>query len=262
MRKEHDQTDTYVVRFGERLDDVAARYQTSVKELRKLNGIEDSAEVRAGLIMLVPRRTPEELKKAEAQREEEETVVAVPDKDAKSEGRERVFYRVRDGDTLPEIARFFKVTLEDLGRWNAIDITVKVQPAMVLQLFVAKDLDRSNVLLLDAAQVRPVTLGSPDFFEHVAFQRGRNRVVYICRRGDTLERVGRRFNLTVGQMARINQMPRGTALKPGQKIVVYAPDRQAAAPKAQARKAPRQRGREPARQAAPTRGKPARGGRR
>ncbi|MBI5482662.1 MAG: LysM peptidoglycan-binding domain-containing protein [Deltaproteobacteria bacterium] len=258
-RKEHDRSDTYVVRFGERLDDVAARYKTSVKELRKLNGIEDSAEVRAGLIMLVPRRTPEELKKAEAERAEEETVVAVPDKDAKADGRERIFYRVRDGDALPEIARFFKVTLEDLGRWNAIDITVKVQPGMVLQLFVAKELDRSKVLLVDAAKVKPVTLGSQAFLEHVALQRGRNRVVYVCRKGDTLERVGRRFNLTVGQMARINQMPRGTDLKPGQKIVVYAPDKKAAAaaPKAQARKAPHQRGREPARQAAPTRGKPA-----
>jgi membrane-bound lytic murein transglycosylase D len=262
-KKEYDKTDTYVVRFGERLDDVAVRYKTSVRELRKLNFIEDTAEVRAGLVMLVPRRTPEELKKAAAERAEEETVVAVPDKDATAVGRDRIFYRVRDGDTLPEIARFFKVTLEDLGRWNPIDLTVKIQPGMVLQLFVARDLDRSKVLLVDAARVRPVTLGSQAFLEHVALQRGRARVVYVCRRGDTLERVGRRFNLTVGQMARINQMPRGTDLKPGQKIIVYAPDKKAAAaaPKAQARK-PHQRGREPARQAAPTRGKPAKPGRR
>jgi membrane-bound lytic murein transglycosylase D len=259
-RKEYDKADTYVVRFGERLDDVAARYQTSVRELRKLNGIEDAAEVRAGLIMLVPRRTPEELRKAEGEREQEETVVAVPDKDAAAEGRDRIFYRVRDGDALPDIARFFKVSLEDLGRWNPIDITVKVQPGMVLQLFVAKELDRGKVRLVDAARVRPVTLGSQAFLEHVALQRGRQRVVYVCRRGDNLERVGKRFNLTVGQMARINQMPRGTDLKPGQKIIVYAPDKHAAAPKAQARKAPNQRGREPARQSAPARGKPGKPG--
>ncbi|HEY3358757.1 MAG TPA: LysM peptidoglycan-binding domain-containing protein [Polyangia bacterium] len=244
-RREYEKIDTYVVRFGERLDDIAARYKIAMKDLRKLNGIEDSAEVRAGVVMLVPRRTPAELQ-AEADRETEETIVAVPDKDAKVEGRERVFYRVRDGDGLPEVARFFKVSLEDLARWNAIDLTVKIQPGMILQLFIARELDRSKVLLVAGPKVRTVTIGSQEYYDTRAIARGRNRLVYICRKGDNLERIGRRFDLTVGQMARINQMPRGTDLKPGQKIIVYAPQKHAAAPKAQARKAP-PKGREPAR---------------
>jgi membrane-bound lytic murein transglycosylase D len=256
-RKDYDRADTYVVRFGERLDDVAARYRTSVKELRKLNGIDDGTDVHAGLTMLVPRRSPADLKKAEAAHQQEETVVAVPDKDASVEGRDRVFFRVRDGDTLRSVAHFFKVGLEDLARWNALDLTVKVQPGMVLQLFVPKDLDRSQVLLLDSSKIRPVTLGSEEFLEYVAVQRGRHRVVYVCRRGDTLARIGRRFKLSVGQMARINQMARNTALKPGQKVVVYAPTKPTSPHKAQARKAPTARGRDAARQAAPTRGKAA-----
>jgi membrane-bound lytic murein transglycosylase D len=245
-RKEHDKIETYVVRFGERLDDVAARYKIALKELRKLNGIEEAAEVRPGTTMLVPRRTSEELQKADAEREVEETVVAVPDKDVAVAGHERVFYRVREGDLLGDVARFFGVTLEDLARWNAVDITVKIQPGMVLQLFVPQAFDRKQVMLVEAGKVRVVTIGSQEYYDTRALLRGRNRVVYICRRGDNLAKIGRRFNLTVGQMARINQMPRGTDLKPGQRIVVYAPQRLAASPTAQARKAP-PRGREPAR---------------
>jgi membrane-bound lytic murein transglycosylase D len=245
-RRDHEKVETYVVRFGERLDDIAARYSIAVKELRKLNGVEDGTEVRPGVMMLVPKRTPEELRRAEAEREQEETVVAVPDKDARVEGRERTFYRVRDGDALPEVARFFGVTLEDLARWNAIDITVKIQPGMVLQLFVPKEFDRGSVLLVEGKSVRMVTIGSQEYYDTRALMRGRNRVVYVCRKGDNLERIGRRFRLSVGQMARINQMPRNVDLKPGQRIVVYAPQKQVAPPKAQARKAPT-RGREPSR---------------
>jgi membrane-bound lytic murein transglycosylase D len=247
-RREYEQIDTYIVRFGERLDDIATRYKIALKELRKLNGVEDTAEVRAGVIMLVPRRTAEEIKKAEIDRESEETIVAVPDKDAKVDGRERVFYRVREGDGLPEIARFFRVSLEDLARWNALDITVKIQPGMVLQLFVDPNLDRSKVLLVEGHKVRTVTIGSQEYYDTRALARGRNRVVYICRRGDNLAKIGKRFDLTVGQMARINQMPRGTDLKPGQKIIVYAPLKHVTSPKAQARKAP-PKGREPPRHA-------------
>jgi len=245
-RKEWDGIDTYVVRFGERLDDIAQKYKTTVKELKKLNGLEETADVRAGVTMLVPKRSPEELKRAEAEMAEREDrlVVAVPDSDAREEGRDRVFYRVREGDTLEEILRVFNVAAEDLARWNALDLTVKVQPGMVLQLFVPKDFDRSRVALLTESQVKPVTLGSQEFLEHVALERGRHRLLYVCRKGDTLDRIGRRFKLTVGQMARINQMPRNAKLNPGQTVVVYAPEPTVSAPRAQARKGPPQRVRE------------------
>ena len=38
----------FVVRFGERLDDIAAAHGTSTRELRALNGIDDSAEIVPG----------------------------------------------------------------------------------------------------------------------------------------------------------------------------------------------------------------------
>src|SRR5262249_13801517 len=44
----------FVVRFGERLEDLAAAHGLSSRELRALNGIEDSADIRPGLTLVVP----------------------------------------------------------------------------------------------------------------------------------------------------------------------------------------------------------------
>src|SRR5262249_25687156 len=64
---------------------------------------------------------------------------------------------------------------------------------------------------------------SEEFLDLVEGQKGRKRVKYTVRAGDTLKRVGLRFGLTEGDMERINQVGRGTPLTPGQTLVVYLP---------------------------------------
>ena len=51
-----DKVDTVLLRFGETLDDVARARGLAVRELRRLNGVKDSAELRAGTAIVVPRR--------------------------------------------------------------------------------------------------------------------------------------------------------------------------------------------------------------
>jgi LysM repeat protein len=77
--------------------------------------------------------------------------------------------------------------------------------------------------LLDPAQVRVVTLGSREFLELEAARRGKKRLVVEARAGDTLAKVGRRYGLTVGDLARINRFSSSTDLQGGQQIVVYSP---------------------------------------
>ena len=81
--------------------------------------------------------------------DDETILVAVPDRSFSYEGRERVFYRTRDGDSLDEIADAFGVRSEELCEWNNVDPSAKLHPKMVLQVFVRKDFDPAGVLLLD-----------------------------------------------------------------------------------------------------------------
>jgi LysM repeat protein len=207
----------FVVRFGERLDDLAAANGLSARELRALNGIEDSGEVRPGLTLLVPAgRKPLPLPPYET------AIVAVPDKEAVVTGRKRVFYRTLPQDTTADIAAFFKVKPLDLAKWNNLDLDAKLCGGMVLQVWVAPDLDLTRAALVDPARVRVVTLGSTEFFDLVEARRGRKRVTYVVKTGDDLKRIGKKFNLTVADLERINRFGAArTDLVVGQKLTVY-----------------------------------------
>jgi membrane-bound lytic murein transglycosylase D len=229
-----DKLDTVLLRFGETLDEVARARGVAVRELRRLNGVKDSAELRAGTAIVVPRKVDKskdkddddgrEAGKDTAASEPDDTVlVAVPDRSFGYEGRERVFYRARDGDSLDEIADAFGVRSEELIEWNNVDPGAKLHPRMVLQIFVRKDFDPAGVLLLDAARVRVVTLGSEEFLELETARRGKKRLTYTAKAGDTLIKIGRRYGLTPGDLARINRFSYNTELHEGDRVVVYSP---------------------------------------
>ena len=54
-----EKLDTVVLRLGETLDDVARTRGVAVKELRRINGVKESIELRAGVAILVPKRSEE-----------------------------------------------------------------------------------------------------------------------------------------------------------------------------------------------------------
>ena len=243
-----DRLETITLRFGETLDAIAKTRGINVRELRRLNGVKDSTELRAGVAIVVPRKkgtpgsaskekepgresstdaTPDPAASGETAApdgfDEDDILVAVPDRVFNYEGRERVFYRTRDADALEEIAEVFGVKIDDLVEWNNLDVAARLHPKMVLQIFVRKDFDPREVVLLDPAHVHVVTLGSQEFLELEAARRGKKRLVVEARAGDTLVKVGRRYGLTVGDLARINRFSYNTELQGGQKIVVYSP---------------------------------------
>jgi membrane-bound lytic murein transglycosylase D len=238
-----DRMETIVLRFGETLDDVARARGVTTRELRKWNGVKDSAELRAGVSIVVPRRgavakatkPTKSLNKGNDAGDASDdagdadavvddlVIVAVPDRSFAYEGRERVFYRTRDGDGIEEIAETFGVRADELTEWNNLDATAKLHPRMVLQVYVRRDFDPVGVLLLDPAKVRVVTLGSEEFLELETARKGRKRLAITAKAGDTLVKVGRRYGLTPGDLARINRFSYNTELHDGQRIVVYSP---------------------------------------
>lgn len=216
----------YIVRFGERIEDLARERGVSASTLRRINGIEDrdAAEVRAGLTLLVPQsQNAKSASAASSAPADELTVVAVPDKNLSVPGKKRVFYRVIPGDTIWAIARFFKVKEADLLRWNNLDPEATLATRLVLDVWVDADFDTSQVVLVDPARVRVVTTGSEEFFELVETLRGRKRIFHVVKAGETMERIAKKYSLTVADVERINRMGRQSELQPGQKLTIYLP---------------------------------------
>jgi membrane-bound lytic murein transglycosylase D len=215
--------EVYVLKFGERLETVARRWRISVKELKRINGITDSTEVRGGTELLLPRERGKVSEADPNALDEDGALVALPDRVFDYPDRKRVFYRTRDGDSVQSIAEYFGLAESDLALWNHVDPTANLTSKMVLQLFVERSRDLSGVELLSEEQLHLVAMGSEDFFAACEAKRGRRRTTYVARKGDTLAKVGRRFGLTSGDLARINQFSYQSELAPGQEIVVYVP---------------------------------------
>jgi membrane-bound lytic murein transglycosylase D len=229
-------TETYVLRHGERFEDVARTFGLSVAKLRALNGVKDVVEVRGGTILVVPkidaavraenaRKADDDLYHSDVVpgAPDEPLLVAVKDKDLQIEGKKRVFYRVVAGDTLEDVAAALGVGTRDLADWNGLDEGTKIQVRMVLMAFVPEGFDAGarGVALLDDARILVVTAGSPEHLDIYEGRKGRVRDTVTVKAGDTLESIGRRYTLTQYDVARINHRSYVTPLEPGETLVVY-----------------------------------------
>ena len=265
LRGDWDRYDAYVVRHGERFEDIAATHGLKPARLRELNGLDSDREVQGGMTLVVP-RLGDDVKKTNRQQAEvdlyaagepegepgDKLMVAVPDPAFQVEGRERVFYRVVAGDSLTRIARVFEVERDQLAGWNQLDAEARLHPRMVLQIWVEPGFDPAGagVAVLDEARLDILVAGSVGHMQRAEDRIGRERVLYRARRRETYEQVGRRFGLSARDLARINNKPFDTVLDEGDSCIVYkVVDRRASERAAeQARAARPERRRKPARQ--------------
>jgi membrane-bound lytic murein transglycosylase D len=209
----------HALRFGETLAEIAKRYGTSVVSLRKLNNLDETDTVAAGVELRVPDVDP-------VPSEEPETVVvAVPSRKFDYPDRRRIFFRAVGGMSTTDVAAFFGVTRAEIREWNDISDVALLPTGIILQLFVSRDFDLERATVRTPDAVRILVRGSDEFFEYHEALRDRVRVRYRVRPGDTLDGLGKRFELSVGSIARINRFDRYTDLRVGQEIVVYVPKR-------------------------------------
>jgi membrane-bound lytic murein transglycosylase D len=223
--------DRYVVRFGETLDQVAAAHRTTTQRLVDLNSIAPGEAIRGGTLLLVPRvdatsnatDPAKQLGGTTAPPTGPKQSIVVPSDVFVYPDQKRVFYRVLIGDTLKEIAAALHVSADDLRRWNGIDPSARLAEGMTLQAFVPPEVDLSRVVVVPERDVRVLAVGTDEFFASLERDRGFRRVTVIARDGDTLESIGKRFEVTTRTMERVNRRSRHDTLNAGETVVVYAP---------------------------------------
>lgn len=233
LEPDWDEETTYRVRHGERLADIAARHGIGVAGLRRLNGVKDSAEVSGGVVLVVPKAraaSPDpDPAPAPAVEPRPPRLAAVPPL-AVPPGRRRVYFETTRATMPADLVRAFGVTFSQIAVWNGLDPDARLQSGQVLQLLVADDFDpvRAGVVTLADDEVVAVVRGSLLHLETNLERRGLVRRGYRARKGDTLRKVARKFELTVGDLARINGFARGHDPEPGELLVVYVPQGRAA----------------------------------
>ncbi|MBK6916196.1 MAG: transglycosylase SLT domain-containing protein [Deltaproteobacteria bacterium] len=213
----HEGEGTIVAREGERLEALARRGGIGEKELRKRNGIEDAAEVTGGVTLVVPGDgTPT------AAPEGPRPLAAVPPCPHRDDER-LVFFEVTRASTPAAIARAFGTTWERVVQWNDLDPSARLQPGQLLQLVVPRSWKGSEPpsAFLELDQVEHVARGSRAHLEAELARRGKLRRAVKASKGDTLERIGKRFGLTTGDLSRINGYAREHKPELGELVIVY-----------------------------------------
>jgi membrane-bound lytic murein transglycosylase D len=242
VAKAEPQTEKYTVRFGESLEQIAAARGTTTQKLVELNALGPQEVVRGGTVLLVPparnaktiagqavpppavptSALPAAGSVAAADAPKDRPTVVVPQDVFVYPDRTRVFYRVIAGDQLADIARTFKVSVDDLRRWNEIEPAARLIEGMTLQMFLPQGADVSQAVLMRERDVTILHAGSDEFFARFE-DKGRKRLVVSAKPSETLEALGRRYGVSASLMERINRRPRSDVLKENENVVVYLP---------------------------------------
>ncbi|MDR2016448.1 MAG: LysM peptidoglycan-binding domain-containing protein [Burkholderiales bacterium] len=183
----------YKVKRGDTLTQIASRYGTTVNELMRLNGLKNAKTLRVG----------KNLRVYEGEIVRTASSARTPDMaDARvATTAQATYYKVQKGDTLGHIASRYRVSVQDLMRWNNL--------ANAQALRAGQDLRVSHAPTRVVAQ-QPTTKNA----------KANDGEGYKVQKGDTLFAIASRYSVSVDDLMRWNNLKKATALRAGQTIRV------------------------------------------
>lgn len=171
------------VESGESLGTLAQRYETTIKVIKEINQLTSNTII-AGKHLLVPR----------ALASLEDYGLSQTQRTARLQQRKKANVRVKHivekGDTLWDLAQKYKVSMRQIASWNGFSPKDYLKPGQQLVIWYKAD-------------------------KPAGIQR---TVTYIVRAGDSLARIGQKFNVKINQIRKWNDLGGQKYIQPGQKL--------------------------------------------
>ncbi len=160
----------HTIKSGESLGTIAQQYNTSVSHLKSLNNLKGSL-IKTGQKILVANYDPEH--------KPNNLEVGIP------------AYKVREGDTLSEIASMYGIKRSLIANRNNID--------------------NDNLLRVGKVLIIPAKYIPAD----------KSTISYSVRQGDTLSGIAKQFNIPLKEIKRLNPpLAEARTILPGQKVLI------------------------------------------
>ncbi|MDH5396213.1 MAG: LysM peptidoglycan-binding domain-containing protein, partial [Gammaproteobacteria bacterium] len=185
------------VKSGETLGTIAQKYHTSIKTIKRVNRL-GKKMIRAGRALTIPvaSRSLREYHLSANQRKSK--LQNIP-----REGR-KISHIVQDGDTFWDLARYHRVGVRQLAKWNSMAPRDRLQAGQRLIIWSRRG--DSSVSAIDV--------------ENLSAPPRRNitkRIGYRVRNGDSLARISTKFKVSVSQLISWNKsLQNRKYLQPGQ----------------------------------------------
>ncbi|WP_127347041.1 lytic transglycosylase [Pseudidiomarina mangrovi] len=186
-QREFVQWTRHKVKSGESLLVIAKQYHTTVDAIRSANAISGNL-IRAGDFLLIPVAT----------RDLDDYSLSADQRLATTQATERgqfkIEHKVVSGDTLWDISRKYNVNLRSLASWNGMAPTDPLRPGKQLVVWLPQQRTEGAVM---------------------------RSIQYQVRAGDSLARIASRYNVTITDIEKWNQISRNNYLQPGQRLKLY-----------------------------------------
>jgi membrane-bound lytic murein transglycosylase D len=188
------------IRPGDTLSTIAVKYNTSITTIKKVNGIRGSY-LRAGRSLTIPVASQSAASYRLSESQRIKSLQNAPRKGVK------VVHIVQPGDTFWDLAQQHKVNVRALAKWNGMAPRDPLTPGQKLVIWSRNSAETSSLeaIVLSLPQQRTIT----------------KRIGYKVRRGDSLAKISRKFRVSVAELRRWNDLPKGKYLQPGQRLTVY-----------------------------------------
>ena len=174
----------YIVASGDSLSVIAKKFATSTSAIKSLNKLKSNT-IRIGQQLLVPLSDGA----INSKHLPKQMRMAV-----NNNSQKKLSHTVKNGDTLWDISREYDVTINELASWN------KLKKNSVLRL-------GQKLTVYQIPKTPQAALASTN-----------RTITYKVRRGDSLARIAAKFNLTVNDIIKWNDLSGQKYLQPGQKL--------------------------------------------
>ncbi|MBN1164468.1 MAG: LysM peptidoglycan-binding domain-containing protein [Candidatus Krumholzibacteriota bacterium] len=201
----------HTVKKGETLSRIAARYDISQKELKRINDIQNVHRIREGKILLIPTKDEVKLSSRMSKpgyKEPPQLPFKITLKEYKApSGYRKIVYTVKDRDTLSEIAERFHVGLSRVRSWNNLRYRSIIHPGDNLVIYVPPGF----MEVAEEGDQTPEDLNNS----------GKKPFIHIVKKGETLSAICRKYNMRLSDVLAWNSSVNKDRLFPGDRITLW-----------------------------------------
>jgi LysM repeat protein len=187
----------YVVKQGDTLYEIAQRHGLTVKQLKRLNGL-NSNRLKLGQKLALDRAAAPPLPQVA------ETKTSQKSAGAQQHCGSKSVHVVKKGDSLYTIARRHGITVKQLQQFNGLTGN-RLKIGRKLVLSGTSDREPSVEIAATERQKKPASVEQ-----------------HVVKKGETLSSIARRHHMTVNELKRVNGL-RSTRLKIGQQLALAEP---------------------------------------
>lgn len=209
------------VKKGETLGAIAKKYRIPVAIITEANRLKSTDKIQVGKELVIPLPSSSRTYAAHIAEEEQQRKAIHKTRRTNrplggTDGKEKITYRIRKGDTLSDLAELFGVRVSELRIWNDIPYGKKIRAGDELVVWLTKDKVArfSKIEGLSDSEVKLLKQKSSPTKSRSSW------TTYVVKSGDNLSAIALKFGVSIGDVKRWNGL-RSNTIKVGQELEIF-----------------------------------------